>query len=203
MRLERILLIIAISIHASVTLLRLARVIYRNGLRKRLWSRARIIKRDDAFELSLNVARPWTVQPGQYIYLWVPGLSPGSFLQWHPFSIAWWVTNEAGQATSISLLVKPQHGLTSRLMRCPPSQKDFYVAIDGPYGQSIDTSRYGTLILLATGVGIAAQMPIIKQALAQYKAGQTSVRRICVVWQMEQECKSKLGGNGKILTEHR
>jgi predicted ferric reductase len=65
----------------------------------------------------------------------------------------------------------------------------FFVAIDGPYGKSIDTSQYGTLILLATGIGIAAQLPLIKQALAEYKAGRTSVRRICVVWQMEQECR--------------
>lgn len=187
-RQKRILLMIAVSIHTGITLLRLGRLVYRNTLRKSLWSRARIIKRDDALELSLSVPRPWKIKPGESIYVCVPGLSLGSFLEWHPFSIAWWSANEKGQATSISLLIKQQHGLTSRLMRYP-SRKDFYVVIDGPYGQSIDTSRYGTLILLATDVGIAAQMPLIKQTLAEYKTGRTSVRKICLIWQMEQECE--------------
>jgi predicted ferric reductase len=186
---ERILLIITVSIHASLSLLRIGRVLYRNTLRKSLWSRARIIKCDEGFEVTLSVPRPFEFKPNQYIYLCVPGLTPGSFLKWHPFSISWWSCNDAGQAISLSLLVKPQHGLTQHLMRCPPSPQDFYVAIDGPYGQGIDTSQYGTLILLATGIGIAAQMPLIKQTLAEYKASRTSVRKICVIWQMDQECK--------------
>ena len=180
------------SIHAATTLLRLARLLYRKTLRKSLWSRARIVKRDNALQVTLSVPRPWKVKPGEYIYIRVPGLSLASFLQWHPFSIAWWSANDTGQVTSVSLLVHLQHGLTSHLMRCPPSPMTFFVAIDGPYGKSIDTSQYGTLILLATGIGIAAQLPLIKQALAEYKAGLTSVRRICVVWQMEQECRLEI-----------
>ena len=180
---------VAVSIHASLTLLRVGRVVYRNTLRKSLWSKARITKCAEAFEVTLSVPRPFRLKPNQYIYLCVPGLTPGSFLEWHPFSVSWWSCNDAGQATSLSLLVKPQHGFTQRLMRCAQPEQGFYVAIDGPYGQGIDTSRYGTLILLATGIGIAAQMPLIKQTLAEYKAGRTSVRKICVIWQMDRECE--------------
>jgi predicted ferric reductase len=187
LRRERITLIVAISLHGAITLLRLAKVAYRNTLRKSQWSRARITRRDEALIITLPVPRPWIIKPPQYIYLWIPWLSFRSLFQTHPFSVAWWSENEEGQATSVSLLVKPQHGLTNRLMRS--SRNEFRVAIDGPYGKSIDTSRYGTLILLATGVGIAAQIPLIKQALAEYKAGRTSIQRIRLIWQMEYDCE--------------
>ena len=61
------------------------------------------------------------------------------------------------------------------------------MAVDGPYGIHRDTSRYGTLLLFASDIGIAAQTSLIKETLHQRALGMTSNRHIVLIWQIEKE----------------
>ncbi|MCJ1313644.1 hypothetical protein MMC25_007323 [Agyrium rufum] len=57
--------------------------------------------------------------------------------------------------------------------------------IDGPYGTPVDVSEYGTVVLLATGMGIAAQLPLLKAVVDECHNGTAKARRIVLVWQLD------------------
>jgi predicted ferric reductase len=89
------------------------------------------------------------------------------FCQSHPFSIAWWSEDEKDKVESVLLLVKTQHGINRRLATINPGEL-FIVVLEGPYGQPMDTSKYGTLVLFATGIGIVTQLSVLKRAFMDY-----------------------------------
>jgi NAD(P)H-flavin reductase len=163
----------------------------------------KIIRREfaeNAIELSITVPRLWYPRAGHYVYLWAPGAFYRSFLQWHPFAIAWWSEEwsedhdpETGTVTktvtkTVSLLLEPQGGFSHRLNQYLSG--DLFVVLDGPYGQAVDTTKHGNLCLVCTGIGIAAQLPIIKQTIDDHKALTTANRRICLIWQIEDKSQS-------------
>ncbi|THC92163.1 hypothetical protein EYZ11_008378 [Aspergillus tanneri] len=76
---------------------------------------------------------------------------------------AWWEVNEQGKATSISLLVQKRDGFTQSLM--DHQAKEFLTWFDGPYGEPVDLSSYNNILLVASGMGIAAQVPYIRELL--------------------------------------
>jgi predicted ferric reductase len=61
--------------------------------------------------------------------------------------------------------------------------------VDGPYGKELKLDSYGTVILFATGIGIAGQLPYITQLLEGYRNCEVKTRRIALFWEMESECK--------------
>ncbi|MFX3647979.1 MAG: NADPH oxidase family protein [Paenibacillus sp.] len=98
----------------------------------------------DAIELTVSLSHPWTRHPGQYIQLWIPTLSLFSIFQSHPFCISWY-GKAVGAAASWS------------------NSQTYYayfqgtqtVFIQGPLGVGSELSEFGTVILVATGIGIA------------------------------------------------
>jgi NAD(P)H-flavin reductase len=155
----------------------------------------KIIRREtaqNAIELSITVPRLWYPRAGHYVYLWAPRAFYRSFLQWHPFVVAWWSEDHDPETKTVtktvSLLLEPQGGFSHRLNQY--SGGDLFVVLDGPYGQEVDTTKHGNLCLVCTGIGIAAQLPIIKQTIDDHKANITANRRICLIWQIESGCQS-------------
>jgi predicted ferric reductase len=185
----RIALSSALGLFAVCAFMRGVRIVFRNFTWKKQWARATVFPGKDVMEIQIKVPRPWVVKPGQYLYLWAPKVSNLSIFQSHPFSIAWWADNVDGRTVTISLLVEPHHGITNSLRHKSNLNHSFRVAVDGPYGRAVDTSSYSTLVLFATGIGIAAMMPLLKGAITQSKAAITVLRRISVVWQLEDECE--------------
>ncbi|KAI0190540.1 hypothetical protein F4808DRAFT_465644 [Astrocystis sublimbata] len=59
--------------------------------------------------------------------------------------------------------------------------------IEGPYGRSLSLGEYGTVLLLATGVGIAGQLPYVKELLELYKNCQAKTRRVVLFWELDTE----------------
>jgi hypothetical protein len=55
----------------------------------------------------------------------------------------------------------------------------------GPFGQEMDLGLFGTVLLFATGISIAAQLPYVSQLLTDYQADET--RRIALFWQVDSE----------------
>ena len=54
--------------------------------------------------------------------------------------------------------------------------------VEGPYGTQPSLDSYGTVVLIAGGVGITHHLIQIRALLQAYAEGRTSVRRIVLVW---------------------
>ncbi|KAI9767709.1 MAG: hypothetical protein M1839_004370 [Geoglossum umbratile] len=62
--------------------------------------------------------------------------------------------------------------------------------IEGPYGNELNLELYGTVLLFATGIGIAGQLPYVKQLLEGYHNCEVKTQRIALFWEMDSECKN-------------
>jgi len=190
---DRVFLLVSAGLLVCLNLLRFVSILYRNTSRNRLWTTARVKQFNGAAEVVIAVPRRWKVGPGQWVLLRTLAAGFWSFSQRHPYSIAWWSEDESGDAETVSLLVKAQHGLSRNLAATNPGES-FIVALEGPHGQSVDTSRYGTLVLFATGIGIAAQLSVLKRAFRDYQLRTNILRRISIIWQMDSEGKLTILG---------
>jgi predicted ferric reductase len=183
---DRIFLLTSMGLFVGLNLTRIIGILYLNTSRRLSWTTARVVQFNGAAEVIITVPRPCKIEPGQYFNLWTPAAGFLSFSQIHPFSVAWWSEDEKGRAATVSLLVKAQHGL-SRHIVATNARESFIVVLDGPYGQAVDPSGYGTLVLFARGIGIAAQLSVLKRAYMDYQLGNNTLRRISVIWQMDSE----------------
>src|SRR5947208_2691041 len=55
----------------------------------------------------------------------------------------------------------------------------------GPHGTSAPVSDYETILMAASGFGMVAQLPYLKQLIYGYNARKTRTRRVHLVWQLE------------------
>jgi len=140
-------------------------------------------------QVDITIPRPWPVKAGQSVYLSIPKLGIFTGLRGHPFMISWWERDRNG--LKISLLVKSRAGFTAELDR--HTQKDLRAFIDGPYGIRHDFGEYGTVIMFATGIGIAGHIPYIKDLISGYNNCEVKTRRIRLLWEIEEQCE--LGAN--------
>lgn len=138
--------------------------------------------------ITISVPREWRVKAGQYIFLSIPRVGVFSGIQSHPFMIVWWDRDVKG--LTISLLVKPRHGFTSSLASTNSTSQLAF--IDGPYGQRYNFGEYGTVVMFATGIGIAGQLPFVKELVSGYNNCKVRTRRIVLIWQMDFECRKML-----------
>ncbi|KAH6884978.1 hypothetical protein B0T10DRAFT_409428 [Thelonectria olida] len=133
-------------------------------------------------ELRISLARPFDYRAGQFVYLNIPRLA---VLELHPFQVSWAYLGDDGRQV-IVLLVQPRHGFTRRLLLADPNM-DYRVFVEGPYGGGIKIDKYGTVLLFATGIGIAGQLPYVKELLDLYRGWRANVRRIALFWELESE----------------
>lgn len=184
----RVYVIVAASSFLITTLFRLSRMVFRNIILGRKHTKASVDQINDAIRIHIEVARPWEVKAGEYIYVWVPRISFWSVVQSHPFMVAWWDQNFDGKSCSIHLLIKPQDGFTRKLVRHSGSS-GLRAWIDGPYGRPQSFSDYGNVMMFASGVGIAAQVPHIKEILRKYKECRACTKTVLLIWQLDRESK--------------
>jgi len=154
----------------------------------------------NACRITVDMARPWTFKPGQHAYLYMPSI--GLFTS-HPFSVAWSeeaekpdLTDEklamnrqdilAMQKTTMSFVVRARTGFTSSLFKKAEASPDgkFYTKCfaEGPYGGMHMMHSYGTVMLIAGGVGITHQVPHVRDLVARYANGTVAARKIVLVW---------------------
>ena len=140
-------------------------------------------------EVIVFPARSWTVRAGERVNLSIPSAGLMSAFQMHPFVITWWDNNELGEVASFTLLVKPRSGFTNKLKTLSSTRHRAW--IDGPYGPDrgmrTPISDYGHIFMVATGIGIGAQIPYIKQLLEGYRRGVVRTQKIVLIWQMDLE----------------
>lgn len=198
--------------------MRFAQILYRNVRYKKPLCRATIhsitypnlngekIALSDAVHVHVKMSRAWQPRAGQYIYLCIPGVSYTAFAQLHPFYVAWWYRNNDDYYAV--LIVQKHRGFTKHLFLHredffgpDPERRDFYkenylsevagmrAVIEGPYGKELCLDSYGTVLLFATGVGIAGQLSYVDQLLDGYHNCEVKTRRISLFWQVDSESK--------------
>ena len=59
--------------------------------------------------------------------------------------------------------------------------------IEGPYGQDVELAVYETVLLFATGTGIAGVLPFIRQLLAGYHNRDAKVRKLVLFWEIKSD----------------
>lgn len=213
-------LLVAVGIWILTRIARLATILFHSLRRRGRATEASVISMPGAFLVCVKLSQPWDFRPGQYAYLSFPGLNMYEVFQSHPFFIAWWhrskdSTNDGDElgkpgppdtavfiiqrndpTNSSTELTKPGVQLREEPCLCYGSRSSSKtkVLIEGPYGTTLNIGSYGTVVMFATGIGIAAQMPYIKQLLKDQDTVQT--RRAALYWEIEAESKrfSVLGG---------
>lgn len=184
----RVYIIVATSVFLATTQFRLLRMAFRNHVWRRDQTIASVYQVNDAIRVHIKVARPWKVKAGEYIYVWIPGVSFLAVFQSHPFMVAWWDQDIDGKSSSIHLLIKPQDGFTRKLVRHSGSTR-LKTWIDGLYRRPQIFSDYGNVMMFASGIGIAAQVPHIKEILRKYKEHRACTKTVLVIWQLDKESK--------------
>lgn len=140
-------------------------------------------------KLIITPSRPITGKAGQYIYIWLPGLSLTSAFQGHPFVVATWPEYQPKEQTdsiNLDLIIQPRRGLTQELLLSSRrTTKKYHVLLAGLYGRSISFDSFDTIILIVSGFGIVAQLPYIKDIVREYNTGNNNSRRVYIVWQVK------------------
>ncbi|KAI9037210.1 FAD-binding domain protein [Aspergillus affinis] len=163
---------------------------FRNVVAGQQFAVSDVIKHKDAVELTFRPPRPWRARAGQYVYITAPGLRPLSFAESHPFTVIWWECDPDGKVINISLLAKAETGFSRALYTSPYSR--LRILIDGPYGESLNIQGYTSVVAVATGIGIAGQLPYVKE-FVERRLPQTTGRqashnkRILLIWRLQEE----------------
>ncbi|KAL7532574.1 hypothetical protein ACHAXR_009381 [Thalassiosira sp. AJA248-18] len=121
---------------------------------------------------------------GQYVFVNFPELS---LTEWHPFSVA-----SGPSQDNIDLYIRALGNHTKRIVeyseKCASENKQALIRIDGPYGNlSFNYRRYGSLVLVAGGIGITPLMSLIEDI---YESNNTKrkishcIQNIRLVWVM-------------------
>jgi len=193
---------VAIALWAFDRGLRLLRVLYRNVGRKMTTATCEALP-GDAIRVTLHLARPWTFKPGQHLYLYMPRLALWTS---HPFTISWSEDEQyvkfdeeklslhrqdiihEGQST-LSLIIRRRTGFTNTLYKkaydSPERIFTTRALVEGPYGKVDTLGSYGTVVLIAGGVGITHPVPYLRELVNGYAQGTVATRRITLVWAIQ------------------
>jgi predicted ferric reductase len=199
--------------------LRLARLMYRNVGRKMTEAHVEALP-GDAVRVTIRMTRPWTFKPGQHLYLYVPSIGLWTS---HPFTISWAADGHSVSydgdeklpihrqdiyqaEKTMSLIIRARTGFTDSLLKkaiaAPEKSFTTKALVEGPYGKIDTLGSYGTVVLVAGGVGITHPVPYVKELVAGYANGTVATRRITLVWVIQTPGMSLLpiGKKCHILT---
>lgn len=146
--------------------------------------------------IGVTLPRAVVIHPGQYVYLRVLLLGSNAWLQSHPLVILSWKDLNEPRVTAarqLEFVAETRLGLTAVLLPAVSAGLAQSTAsptlgvVDGPYGRFANAAEYGTLIILATGIGIFAQIPHVYGAIRSHEVAQSRTRRIEVIWQIGPE----------------
>jgi predicted ferric reductase len=144
-----------------------------------------VTESDGLYRLEVTVPRAWDVRAGQFVYLRIPRVGFWAFLQSHPFTICWSEHLPEG-GMRLFMLMEPRHGFTRRL--AGHSGYSLMTWVDGPYGRNHHNfGEYGTVVMIATGVGIATQLLHLRELSCGQSNFEVRTRRILVLWMFEKE----------------
>lgn len=138
--------------------------------------------KDHYFEILIENSDDLRWEPGQHIFLRIPGVR---VLESHPFSIV--SSYEPSEETHLKFIVKTGGlgGLTRYLYDKLPDigYTDFDVMVDGPYGGSQrKTQRFDSVYLLASGTGISAVLPFLYESCKKFNSTESITKAVSFDW---------------------
>ncbi|KAJ5819948.1 Riboflavin synthase-like beta-barrel [Penicillium riverlandense] len=181
---------------------RLGILIWRNCGKQRTTATAEALPGGVA-RVDVAVSRAWNFHAGQHMYLYMPFLGLWTS---HPFTVAWTSTgadtinmNEkrdssdsfvallgGSQTTTMSILIKGQDGFTKKLLRkveeSPEGKIKAMALAEGPFGGNHSLASYGTLLLVAGGIGITHSMSYLHEAIINSSSNRMATRKVDLVW---------------------
>lgn len=196
----KIYLFVALGVFGLTLFLQLITLLYRNGLFAGRGSPRAIVSFSTreyeeegavvvivtAIHVRVIMPRPLKLEAGQYINIWIPSVSLLSWTQTHPFTVTSWAK---GRQSTVELFLQPRNGLTANLARyeeaAAKSSVSFLALFTGPHGKSEAVGHYESVLVVASGFGIAAAIPYLKKMIYGYNTCTSRVRRLHLVWQVE------------------
>lgn len=181
---------------------RLGILIWRNCGKRRTTATVEVLPGSVA-RVDVDVSRAWNFRPGQYMYLYMPCLGLWTS---HPFTVAWKSMNddymnmneknsssdsfaallEGSQTTTMSILIKGQDGFTKKLLQkavdSPDGRIKAMALAEGPFGGIHCLDSYGTLLLVAGGIGITHPMSYLHDVVSNFASKKTATRKVHLVW---------------------
>lgn len=163
------------------SLVLICRIIIRNGCLGYGLPQADILDSNEIMHIKVKLQRPLRVEAGQYVNVWflMASVNPWSLVQSYPFVVASWSDKPQ---SSLELVVEPRRRLKKDLATLT---NGCFAVIDGPHGVSINVGEYDVVLMVASGCGIAAQLPYLLQLLHGYNGRRVRARRIHLVWVRE------------------
>ncbi|KAF2267286.1 hypothetical protein CC78DRAFT_551974 [Lojkania enalia] len=155
---------IFVCLFVFMCLLQVSLIIYQNGFFRYRLARAEITHEHGAIRLYIHTQKSLRVQAGQYINVWMPSVSFSSVFQSHPFVVISWA---AKAQDCLELFIQPRRGFTRELLSCTGNSPvtNALVVFSGPHGRSIPMDDSENILLVASGFGIAAHLPYLKQLI--------------------------------------
>ncbi|KAF7159054.1 hypothetical protein CNMCM5623_004287 [Aspergillus felis] len=179
---------------------RLVSIVWRNCGKQRTSATVELLPGDVA-RVEVAVSRPWTFKAGQYMYLYIPSLGLWTS---HPFSVAWTSSDRmtssekryssdsfnvllgGPQRTTMSFLIKRRDGFTNKLLRKVHSSEEgrfnATALAEGPFGGLHSLASYGTVLLVAGGIGITHPLSYLREFADGFSDRSMAVRRVTLVW---------------------
>jgi hypothetical protein len=91
------------------------------------------------------------------------------------------------------LIVQKRRGFTEKLFlhasNSLDSRSEMRAVIEGLYSKELNLKLYSTVLLFATGIRTAGQLPYFTQLLQEYHNCEVKTRRIALFWELDSECK--------------
>lgn len=147
------------------------------------------VQGSNATLVQITLPRPWKITYGQYVFITVPSI-PHTLLgrfQAHPYMIAWSDKDTRGLSKTLTLLIAHQNGFSKTVQLCSAGTR---VYLDGPYKDIRPLECFDKVFFIASGVGIVSHLLAIRQLLQAHGEKTSRVRRLSVLWFLENRGKS-------------
>ncbi|KAL6152702.1 hypothetical protein ACJQWK_11398 [Exserohilum turcicum] len=178
----RVQIIIGTCMWGATWIHRSALLVYRNFSVSQPHTSIIVENIHNSLQVKVKLPRPWTIKPGQYVYLTT--LRPGFFsiFQRHPFM----VIRSESENYNFQLYIQPQMGFTNRLLaQTLGGTTELSALVEGPYGNGFDLRDFGTVVLFASGIGIAGHLAYVQSLIYDYRKLKTKTRDLLLVWQVD------------------
>lgn len=141
---------------------------------------------EDVVRVHLYLSHPWKVCARERVNLTMPFLGLFYLFQAHPFAITWWETQTEDKADSVSLMFCARTGFTRKLLNYAEPDREYWAWINRPFSPSPvhvskEVGNYGYLLMVISGIGIAAQLPYIKELLERCCNAEVCTQKISLV----------------------
>ena len=138
-------------------------------------------------QLTIVLQEALEMEAGQYVNIYIPSVGIRSFIsiQTHPFVVASWTGK---RQTKLELMIEPRRGWTRNLKtRAIPASGESgglgRVLFTGPHGAIIPVGSYEYILMVASGYGIVAHLPLLERLVQGTLAREVRARRIRLVWE--------------------